>query len=79
LYYFFKGLLAVTDDVLERKIILERPFGNLTVVFSGDLWQLDPVASTKNKVFIKPFQSDDIYTVNGKQLCALISKGQQYY
>lgn len=75
MYISNKGLLAVTDDVLERKLILEQPFGNLTVVFSGDLWQLDPVASTKNKVFLKPFQFDDVFTVNGKQLWALISEG----
>ena len=38
-----QGLLAVTDDNEERQSIMEKPFGGLHMLFTGDLWQLKAI------------------------------------
>ena len=38
-----QALLAVTDDSGERQKILEKPFGGLHMLFTGDLWQLKAI------------------------------------
>ena len=34
------ALLVTCEDPVQREIIKNSPFGNLTVLFVGDLWQL---------------------------------------
>ena len=72
------GLLAMTDDVDKRALINSSPFGGLFVIFSGDLWQLDPVAnSSKNKIFATANNAtEDSRTLRGKELWALVKKGK---
>lgn len=35
-----EALLVTCEDPVQREIIKNSPFGNLTVLFVGDLWQL---------------------------------------
>jgi hypothetical protein len=63
-------------DVDERNFINSTPFGGVRVIFSGDLWQLDPVCNSHNKLFMAPDPlRDDASQLRGKYLWSLISKG----
>ena len=45
-YRHQQGMLAMTEDDIEKNEIMAKPFGGTHILFTGDLWQLKPIGGS---------------------------------